>query len=69
MGEGWIGSLGLADQTIIHRMGKQQGPAVSSTGKDTQHSAINHNGKEQERVDILNTNDGRSPTVPADRAE
>lgn len=41
--------------------------SIQHTGKDTQHSAINHNGKEKERVDILNTNDGRSPTVPADR--
>ena len=27
-GRGWIGSLGLAMQTIIYRMDKQQGPTV-----------------------------------------
>ena len=28
VGEGWIGSLGLADATSIYRMNKQQGPMV-----------------------------------------
>ena len=26
--EGWIGSLGLVDATIIYRMDKQQGPTI-----------------------------------------
>ena len=69
VGEGWIGSLGLAEQTIIYRMDKQQGPTVHSTGAYIQHPVINHNGKEKGRVDILSLNDGRSLTVPADWAE
>ena len=28
VGEGWIGSLGLADANSLYKMGKQQGPTV-----------------------------------------
>ena len=45
MGEGRTASLGLADQTIIYRMDKQQGP-LYSTGKYSQYSVINHNENE-----------------------
>ena len=68
VGEGRAGSLGLADQTIIYRMDKQQSPSVYSTGNafNILQSTIM---EKRRKVEILNMNDGRSPTVPADRAE
>ena len=43
--EEWIWSLGLAMQTIIYRMDKQQ-VLLYSTGKCIQYFVKNHNGKE-----------------------
>ena len=68
VGGGWAGSLGLADQSIIYRMDKQQGPAVYSTG-NTVNILQSTIMEKKRKVDILNMNDGRSPTVPADQAE
>ena len=42
-GEGWIGSLSLADANYyVQRMNKQQGPTVH-TGNPIQYPMINHN--------------------------
>ena len=48
LGEGWIGSLGLADTNYYIRMDKQQSPTVQSRELYSI-AMINHNGKEYEK--------------------
>jgi len=58
VGEGWIGSLGLADANYsMYRMDKQQGPTPCTrycTRNNIQYPVINHNGKEYEKKCVYN---------------
>ena len=53
VGKGWTGNLGLAEQTIIYKMDKQQGPIILYiTGTYSQYPVTNKNGKEYEKEHI-----------------
>ena len=49
VGEGWIGSLGLADAKLLYRGWRNNKVLLHSTGNYIQYPVINHNGKEYEK--------------------